>query len=169
MVFLCHLNTPKCAWNLLPSLVTDLEKLGLSLNDFKLYTSSGVNPWPMIVVGAITVASYVPKVLGPFGISITGLTVFLVMGVGSAAYFHLKRIGLWVALWRAKGLRAERKFLGYAFTIPGVVRSHVCVTANPLVEVAPKVRRYCTNGVDRLGGRYSAPSVKTEMKAKGSA
>ncbi|MFM0364525.1 hypothetical protein [Paraburkholderia sediminicola] len=164
VVFLCHLNSPWCASKLLPLLIADLERLGLSLNDFNLYTSSTVSPWPLSLVASYAACAILPPALGHIGISVNGWQVFLAAFVAWTAYWHSKRIGLSVALWFAKAYKVKRRFLGYKSLAPGAIRSQVCVDANPLVALPPKVRRYCANSGDRRYAPASAP-----LKAKGSA
>lgn len=166
VVFLCHLNSPWCAGKLLPSLVADLKKRGLCLNDFKLYTSIGVNPWPMVVAATIFIDALLLSLCKLPIFSFASLLVFLLATAISVIYFHLKRLGLYVTLRRARAHKIERRFLGYKFLIPIFFRSRVCVDANLEVKVLPKVRRYCANAGDR---RYLPSSDTTEKKAKGSA
>ncbi|MGF6875805.1 hypothetical protein [Paraburkholderia sp. MM5477-R1] len=159
VAFLCHLNSPRCGWELLPMIVADLNNRGLQLNEFKLYTSIGVSPW-------FAISCTVPVVAG-IGLSVLPIAPWVVITgavVTSTLYWNLKVLGLWAGLWRVKAFKVKRKFLGFKFHIPGSRRVFVRVDAEPEVEQQPEADWYVHNAED---DEYTPPSGS--RKANGSA
>jgi hypothetical protein len=166
--FLCHLNSPTSASQLLPEIVKDLEQAGLSLDDFQLYTASGLVPWLWIFIFAGVPAASLQQILPFCTVTVSFWTVYPFGACCVAVYFFAKRIGLSFALWRLDASTIGRKFIGYAYygSVLGRRRGRVSINVNEYAKEEPEITPYNSQKSDRT---YSPPSNKEEKRALGSA
>jgi len=102
VAFLCHLNTPWCAFAL-PEVVADLRKHVTDLCSFRLYTVAGIRPeltWGLILVaGVLMVADQ-----WSWGLAF----------LAAALMFSITRLHLRYQLWRLKAFGSKPISLGHS-------------------------------------------------------